>query len=181
MERGSFPTVLEPEDVETGHPWAQASLRIASEEMTADAITELLGMKPTTKRLSEGEPSFTVWALDSGLDPSAPLEDHLYFLAERLADHHDGLAEVVSRANVEIWLSYSRGSAAPRAQCSATSCWPRSAPWASTWSSTPTRRTGGRGRQPERRERLAAALAGRLAVARGQASRMMSSTSAGSV
>lgn len=115
MERGSFPTVLEPEDVETGHPWAQASLRIASEEMTADAITELLGMKPTTKRLSEGEPSFTVWALDSGLDPSAPLEDHLYFLAERLADHHDGLAEVVSRANVEIWLSYSRGNGAPGA------------------------------------------------------------------
>lgn len=106
--------MLEPEDVDTGHPWAQASLRIATEEMTAETITELLGMKPTAKRLSEGEPSFTVWALDSGLDPSAPLEDHLYFLAERLSDHHEGLTEVVSRANVEIWLSYSRGSAAPR-------------------------------------------------------------------
>lgn len=82
--------------------------------MSADVISDRLGLRPTTKRLSEGEPSFTVWTLDSGLDPSAPLEDHLYFLVERLVDRREELVAMAESANVELWLSFSPGTGAPR-------------------------------------------------------------------
>jgi hypothetical protein len=103
---------MEEMPVEGG--WAQASLRIASEDESAEAISELLGRRPSTTRASEGEPVFTVWVLESGLDPSAPIEDHLYILVEGLRDHREPLAELAARANVEVWLSYSPGRSGHR-------------------------------------------------------------------
>ncbi|MEZ5322141.1 MAG: DUF4279 domain-containing protein [Microthrixaceae bacterium] len=90
--------------------WALASLRIASETILAEEIGERLGLRPTSWRQSEGEPAFVVWIFESGMAPSAPLEDHLYILMERLAERRDALMALVDDATVEIWLSFSTGS-----------------------------------------------------------------------
>lgn len=87
--------------------WASASLRIASETLRREAIGELLGMRATTSRTSEGEPFFTVWVLESGLEPSAGLADHLYILVERLRDRSEAIRTLCETATVEIWLSFS--------------------------------------------------------------------------
>lgn len=88
-------------------PWAIASLRIASDTLGVDAISDLVGFRHTTARSAEGEPAFTVWMLESGLDPAAPIEDHLYVLVERLRDRSDVIRELCETATVEVWLSFS--------------------------------------------------------------------------
>lgn len=106
--------MIDPDELTTGRSWAQASLRIASERLRADAIGELLGRRPSTARESEGDPTFTVWVLESGLDPSAPPEDHLYILMEGLRDVRDALAGLARDANCEVWLSFSPGEGTHR-------------------------------------------------------------------
>lgn len=101
--------MMDPGDVEAAMPWAQASLRIASDTLGADAITELLGMTPSSTRISEGEPTFTVWMCDQGLEPSVAIEDHVYLLAEQLRGKSEALAGLAEEATVEIWLSFSAG------------------------------------------------------------------------
>lgn len=90
-------------------PWALASLRIASETLSPDEIGELLDLRATSSRTSEGEPAFSVWMFESGLSPNAPVEDHLYILMERLSDRKEPLRQLVDTATVEIWLSFSPG------------------------------------------------------------------------
>jgi hypothetical protein len=111
---GSLHAVIDPDDVETDRPWATASLRIASEELGVEAIGEQLGLRPTSSRTSEGEPAFAMWMLEAGLEPSAPLEDHLYILLEKVRDHRESLARLAQSATVEVWLSYSPGAVSPR-------------------------------------------------------------------
>ena len=101
--------MIDTEDLAAGRPWALASLRIASETLGADEIGEMLGRRATSTRTSEGEPAFSVWMLESGLAPTAPVEDHLYILMEMLSDHVDDLKRLVESATVEIWLSFSAG------------------------------------------------------------------------
>lgn len=101
--------MIDPEDLAPDTGWALASLRIASDELSADAISERLDLRATSTRAAEGEPAFTVWMYETGLGPSAAIDDHLYILVERLRDRGDALAELCERANVEIWLSYSPG------------------------------------------------------------------------
>lgn len=110
---GRVRVVIDPEDLATEDGWAVASLRIASEELTADQISERLGLRSSSARQADGEPAFTVWMYDSGLEPSAPIEDHLYILMERLSDRRDALIDLCQRANVEIWLSHSPGPGVP--------------------------------------------------------------------
>ena len=88
-------------------PWAIASLRIASDTLSVDAISDLVGLRHTTARLAEGEPAFTVWMLESGLEPAAPIEDHLYVLVERLRGRSDEIRSLCDTATVEVWLSFS--------------------------------------------------------------------------
>ena len=114
MTFGRVRVVIDPEDLAMEGGWALASLRIASDELTADQISERLGLRASSARQADGEPAFTVWMYDSGLEPSAPLEDHLYILMERLSDRRDALIDLVQRANVEIWLSHSPGPGVPR-------------------------------------------------------------------
>jgi hypothetical protein len=109
MGTHSLGRVIESGELEAGRGWAQASLRVASEELDADAIAEMLGRRATSTRESEGDPTFTVWFLESGLDPSAPIEDHLYILMAGLRDRRSELRKLAERANVEVWLSYSPG------------------------------------------------------------------------
>ena len=106
--------VIDPDELDGRRPWATASLRIASDQMTADAIGERLGLRATSTRSAEGEPVFAVWVMESGLEPSAPLEDHLYILMERLRDRREILIELAEESNVEIWLSFSPGEHAGR-------------------------------------------------------------------
>jgi hypothetical protein len=106
--------VIDSDELHAGRGWAQASLRIASEDLDADAIGELLGRRASSTRESEGDPTFTVWVLESGLDPSAPIEDHLYILMEVLRDRRAELRRLAERANVEVWLSYSPGTRGQR-------------------------------------------------------------------
>lgn len=96
--------------VEPPGGWASASLRIASETLGRDAISDLLGLRSTTSRTSEGEPSFTVWVLESGLEPAASVADHLYILVERLRDRADAVRTICETATVEVWLSFSPGA-----------------------------------------------------------------------
>ena len=106
--------MIDGDELEGSRAWAAASLRIASDELHAESIGELLDLHPTSTREAEGEPAFTVWMVDSGIEPSAPIEDHLYILVERLRDRRDALIDLARRANVEIWLSYSPGTGVPR-------------------------------------------------------------------
>lgn len=106
--------MIDRDEVEAGRPWAQASLRIATDDLTSDALGELLRLAPSSTRTAEGEPHFTVWMAESGLDPAAPVEDHLYILVERLRDRREELRNLAERATVEVWLSYSPGAAARR-------------------------------------------------------------------
>jgi hypothetical protein len=100
---------MEPDDLSGGQAWALASLRILSETLSSEAIGERLGLRATSTRTSEGDPSFTVWMLESRLEPTAGVEDHLYILMERLADRRDALKELAEQASVEMWLSFSPG------------------------------------------------------------------------
>jgi hypothetical protein len=104
--------VIESAELAGGRPWATASLRIASDQLSADSIGERLGLRPSSTRAAEGEPAFSVWVMESGLEPSAPLEDHLYILMEQLRDRRDLLVELAEESNVEIWLSFSPGDVA---------------------------------------------------------------------
>jgi hypothetical protein len=90
--------------------WASASLRIATENLTVEEVSEALKLKPTQTRNAEGEPSFAVWIYEAPLDSAASVEDHLYLLVERLRDRLTALREIVALANVEIWLSAFAGS-----------------------------------------------------------------------
>ena len=77
--------MMEADELSAGRSWASASLRIASETMTPDAIGELLHLRASSTRSAEGDPAFSVWMLDSGLDPSAAVEDHHVLAARRRA------------------------------------------------------------------------------------------------
>lgn len=99
--------MIDSDDLAAGREWSTASLRIASDQLSVDAIGELLGLRPSSTRSSEGEPVFSVWVKESGLEPSAPLEDHVYILIEQLRDHGEALAELCRQATVEVWLSFS--------------------------------------------------------------------------
>jgi len=101
--------VIDGDELEGSRAWAAASLRIASDELHAESIGELLDLHPTSTREAEGEPAFTVWMVDSGIEPSAPIEDHLYILLEKLRGRRDAIVDLCQRAAVEIWLSYSLG------------------------------------------------------------------------
>lgn len=101
--------MLEFVDVDYG-PWALASLRIASDTMTTEEISELLDLEPTHARMAEGEPEFTVWMHQGGLSPAESAEDHLMILLERLSDRIDRLQQLATTAAVEIWVSFSPGS-----------------------------------------------------------------------
>lgn len=99
--------MIDPEDSASLPQWATASLRIATELLTVDEITDQLDLQPTSWRMSDGEPVFTVWMYESTLETSAPIEDHLYLLMERLRERHDALAALSDSATAEIWLSFS--------------------------------------------------------------------------
>jgi hypothetical protein len=103
--------MIDADDLAAHRPWATASLRIASDELSADAIGERLGLRATSTRAAEGEPAFSVWVMESGLEPSAALEDHLYILVEQLRDRRDVLVELAARSTVEVWLSFSADAA----------------------------------------------------------------------
>jgi hypothetical protein len=103
--------MIDVEELEGQRPWATASLRIASDQLSADAIGERLGLRATSTRSAEGEPVFSVWVMESGLEPSAPLEDHLYILLEQLRDRREVMVELAEGSTVEVWLSFSSGDA----------------------------------------------------------------------
>lgn len=106
--------MIEPGELDPNRAWATASLRIASDKLSTDAITERLGLRPTSTRSAEGEPAFSVWVKESGLEPSAPIEDHLYILIEQFRDHAGAFAELCEFSTVEVWLSFSPAAAARR-------------------------------------------------------------------
>lgn len=100
---------MDGDELDGGRPWSVASLRVLSDTMSADAIDDLLGIHATSRRTSEGDPSFTVWMLESRLAPTAEPADHLYILMASLRDHRDALRGLASSASVELWLSFSPG------------------------------------------------------------------------
>lgn len=99
--------MIDPDDTATLPQWATASLRIATELLTVDEISDRLDLRPTSWRVSDGDPEFTVWMHESALETSAPIEDHLYLLMERLRERKDALAALSESATAEIWLSFS--------------------------------------------------------------------------
>lgn len=106
--------MIEPGDLDVGRAWATASLRIASDQLSTEAISERLGLRPTSTRSAEGEPAFSVWVRASGIEPSASIEDHLYILIEELRDHSRALVELCECSTVEVWLSFSSAAGSRR-------------------------------------------------------------------
>ncbi|MEZ5253117.1 MAG: DUF4279 domain-containing protein [Microthrixaceae bacterium] len=100
--------MIEVDEFDVG-PWAQASLRIASDTLSVEEISDLLGLRASHARTSEGEPAFTVWMYEPGLAPSENAVDHLMILLERLRDCREALARLTATAAVEIWVSFSPG------------------------------------------------------------------------
>lgn len=106
--------MLDPDELGQLQGWSSASLRIAADGMSVDAITELVGLRPTASRASGGDTSFAVWVLDSDLEPTAAVEDHLYILVERVRDCRAELRRLSESATVEMWLSFSPDAGARR-------------------------------------------------------------------
>lgn len=100
---------------ETSAGWASASLRVASDHLTPDQISEFLGLRPTTARQSDGQPTFAVWLHESFLDSRADIADHLFVLVEELAERRAAVQRLESLATVEIWLTWSTAAAPGRA------------------------------------------------------------------
>lgn len=101
--------MIDPESAGLG-AWGTASLRIASEDLSAEEISDRLGLRATVTRSNETDRTFTVWMHDAGLPPSEPVEDQLVLLLERLRDRADALRLLAETANVELWVSFSPGA-----------------------------------------------------------------------
>jgi hypothetical protein len=89
--------------------WAQASLRIFSDTVTVQWITERLGIQPDIGG-NAGEPGggtsvrrSTLWALKSGLTDEHPLNEHIQHLLGRLESRRDALAGVGEKCGMDIF------------------------------------------------------------------------------
>lgn len=89
--------------------WAQASLRIFSDSVTVEWITEQLGIEPDVGG-NAGEPGpgrstrkTTLWGLKSGLSNDHLLNDHINQILARLEGHHPALAAIAEQCRLEIF------------------------------------------------------------------------------
>lgn len=105
---GSLDWVIELDGVELG-AWGSASLRIASDTLSVEEISERLGLRATITRSNDSDRTFTIWMHDAGLPPTEPVDDQLVILLERLRDRATALRELAETANVELWVSFSPG------------------------------------------------------------------------
>ena len=94
----------------TGHPFLyrfDASLRFVGVGEHHDSILQMTGMNPTHIH-RKGEPRFArsvrlweedVWSLQSPLDDSATLDQHLHWLCDTVAPHSEYFRDLISRAS----------------------------------------------------------------------------------
>ena len=89
--------------------WAQASLRIFSDTVSFEWITEQLGIVADTGG-NAGEPGpgtstrrSTLWVLKSGLPNERNLDEHIQQLLTRLASRQAALVAVGSKCRMEIF------------------------------------------------------------------------------
>lgn len=89
------------------------SLRLFSTKAAAAAVTEALGLEPTTSA-ERGEPisaSLTtpreqsMWLLESEADPDEPLSAHLEWLLDELDGRLGALAGLTGDYEVDVWCS----------------------------------------------------------------------------
>jgi hypothetical protein len=95
--------------------WTIASLRITSEVLTPEQISDKLGTQPTKvarrgelsskRNTSSSRRTVSTWLLNSTLDQSAPVEDHLDHLIDVVEGHKSQLA-ALEGIELDIVLSY---------------------------------------------------------------------------
>lgn len=100
--------------------WSRASLRISSNTMSAAEITHTLGLKPTSSYekgtpLSKRNPKSavrqqSVWILESGLDSSQPLAQHIACLVALVEEKIDVLKKLLPICDIDIFCGFSSES-----------------------------------------------------------------------
>jgi hypothetical protein len=95
-----------------GITWVSASLRVVSSSATPDQITELMQVKPTNafrkgERSSPVNPrsavrAWNTWLLDTPLDSSAAVEDHIEWLLDFVDAHREELRSLPLDAKVDL-------------------------------------------------------------------------------
>jgi hypothetical protein len=100
--------------------WARASLRITSETLNCDAITEALKTQPSFAA-NKGDPvsrhsprsgvrDLSTWVLESGAGTGDSLEAHLAALLPFLEEHSSQLDQLRSECTLEISCGFSSGN-----------------------------------------------------------------------
>jgi hypothetical protein len=100
--------------------WAAAGLRIASTQLTAETITQRVGLNPTRSfakgtLMSERDPSSRrrtehLWLLESGEPPEAPMADHLAALRVLIEPRRDALRRLGPAVSIDLFLGWTQSS-----------------------------------------------------------------------
>ncbi|SRR5579883_559086 len=97
--------------------WARGSIRIISESMTAQEISDAVGLQPT-RMVEKGTQAQTrsgkgaiwtasTWLLDSGLPSTAPGEEHVETLVRILESREETIGQLAARCRIELFIGYS--------------------------------------------------------------------------
>lgn len=97
--------------------WARGAIRIFSDTMMPDTITQKLGLQPTevyekgaraqTRSSHPATWVTSVWLMDSGLPKASALEAHVESLLGKLEAHEEALREIAHDNPVELFLGFS--------------------------------------------------------------------------
>lgn len=100
--------------------WARASLRITSETLCCEAISELLkaeasfaadkGEAVSRRSPQAGVREFSTWLWESGAGTGEPLERHLALLLPFVESHTGTLERLASDCTLEIVCGFSSGT-----------------------------------------------------------------------
>jgi hypothetical protein len=100
--------------VETQRNWYALSLRVSAPFATASEITDRIGIEPTSQR-DRGEPlsarnpdsqraAMSLWVLDSGLERTAPLEEHFAWALETLQAKESELRGLAGACEIDLFV-----------------------------------------------------------------------------
>ncbi|MFF3376781.1 DUF4279 domain-containing protein [Streptomyces sp. NPDC002680] len=81
--------------------WSAGSLRIASRTISADEISEVLGIEPD-QAVEQGN----VWIRTSGLSNDRWPDEHIAALIRPLDGRHDALRRLAADCEIELFLGF---------------------------------------------------------------------------
>ena len=103
-----------------GDKWSRCSLRITSEERSAENISEVLDAEPSfaasrgtpiSRRAPEtGLRTQSTWVRESGLGTTESLEKHIESILDFVEAHSIGLQRLANDCALEVFCGFSSGS-----------------------------------------------------------------------